>query len=122
MQGSGLIISEIRGVTVVNFRDVSILDGVAIEQISDQLYALVDEKARRKLVLDFSHVKFLCSTMLGVLVSLEKKSQAIGGKTVICGLRPELYKVFKIMNLHKVLEFAESEEKALNSFDVFTKP
>lgn len=122
MPSSGLLVSQFQGVTVVNFRNTSILDGAAVEAIRKDLYALVDEQARRKLVLDFMEVKFLSSAMLGVLVDLHKRSRQIGGRIVTCGLRPELYKVCKIMNLDKLLEFAENEEKALNSFDVFTKP
>ena len=116
----GLVITQIRGVTVVNFRNSSILDSVAVDGIGQELYPLVDEKAVRKLVLDFSSVRFLSSQMLGVLLSLQKKIASIKGRMVICGLREELFKVFKIMRLEKILTFAESEEKALNSFDIFT--
>ena len=122
MPTSGLLVSRIHGVTVVNFRSASILDPGTIEAIHKELSALVEEQARRKLVLDFAHVKFFSSTMLGVLIDLHKKSRAIDGKVVVCGLRAQLYKVCKVMNLHKLLDFAEDEESALNSFDVFTKP
>ncbi len=120
MAVSGLVITQIRDVTVANFRGSSILDSTAVDAIGRELYPLVDEKAVRKLVLDFSSVRFLSSQMLGVLLSLQKKIASIKGRMVICGLREELFKVFKIMRLEKILTFAESEEKALNSFDIFT--
>ena len=119
MAASGLVITQIRDVTVANFRDSSILDSVAVDAIARELYPLVDEKAVRKLVLDFSSVRFLSSQMLGVLLSLQKKIASIKGRMVICGLRAELFKVFKIMKLEKILTFAENEEKALNSFSQF---
>ena len=120
MAASGLVITQIRDVTVANFRDSSILDSVAVDAIGRELYPLVDEKAVRKLVLDFSSVRFLSSQMLGVLLSLQKKMASIKGRLVICGLREELFKVFEIMKLEKILTFAESEAKALNSLDTFT--
>jgi anti-sigma B factor antagonist len=116
MTTSGLVITTIGDVTVVNFRNASILDGFTIDRIQSELFALVDEQARRRVLLDFSQVKFLCSTMLGVLVGLQKKSQAIRGQVVICGLREELFKVFKIMNLHKVLQFADNDREAMRLF------
>ena len=122
MAPSGLVVTEIYGVTVVNFRHASILDGATVESIGDELYALVDEKARRKLVLDFTQVKFLSSTMLGVLLNLHKKAAAIKGKVLICGLRSKLFKVFKVMNLHKLMSFAKDEQEALRCFNVFVKP
>ena len=122
MPASDLVISQIQDVTIVDFRNTSILDGGAVEAIAGQLYALVDEQARRKILLDFSAVRFLSSRLVGALLALHKKAQAIKGRFILCGLRPELHKVFKIMKLEKILEFADSEETGLMSFDVFTKP
>jgi anti-sigma B factor antagonist len=118
MSTGDLLISEIRGVCVVTFRTASILDAATVGTIAKQLYQLVDQEARRKLVLDFSEVRFLTSQMLGVLISLHKKSQAIDGKVVLCGIRTELGKVFKITRLDKMLSFAENEEAALETFGV----
>ncbi len=117
MPQSGLVISQMQGVTSVSFREASILDGSVVERIGEELYALVDQRACRKIILDFRHVKFLSSSMLGVVLALHKKSQAIQGKVVICGLRGELGKVFKIMKLDKLLEFAENETDAIGRFD-----
>ena len=115
-----LHIQNIGGVTVVNFTDSAILEATVIQAIGDQLYALVDQEDRRKLVLDFDQVRFLSSQALGMLLTLRKKSQAIKGKVALCALRPELFKVFKISSLDRLFSFYEDEEKALNSFDVFT--
>lgn len=113
MAESGLIITRLFDVTTVTFRDTSILDGAVVEAIGRELYELVDSQALRKLTLDFTAVRFLSSSMLGVLIQLHKKSQAIKGRLVICGLKPELKKVFKIMRLEKVLQFADDEAEAL---------
>lgn len=121
MAVSGLVITQIQGVVVVNFRNQSILDGASIDAIAAQLYALVDQQAHRKIVLDFNAVRFLSSQVIGALLQMDKKVKAIKGKVVICGMKPNLFKIFETMNLHKILTFAEDEEKALNSFDVFTK-
>jgi len=122
MAQSGLVISRIQDVTVVNFRNTAILDGAAVDAAAEELYALVDQQAKRKIILDFSNVRFLSSTMLGVLIVLHKKICSIKGKFVICGLRGDLTRVFKITRLDKILTFAADEEKAMNSFDVFTRP
>jgi anti-sigma B factor antagonist len=119
MPESGLVISQIQEVTVVSFRNRSILDSVGVEAISRELYALVDEQARKKIVLDFSNVRFLSSQMLGVLIALHKKLKEIGGRYVIAGLQPELHRVFRITRLDKVLDFAPDETKALAEFDVY---
>ena len=120
MPPSGLVVSQYQGVAVVNFRDSSILDGAAVQSIADELYELVDQQAQRKIVLDFSQVRFLSSMMLGVLISLQKKSQDIKGKMVLCGLRADLYRVFEIMKLDKMLTFAKDEAEAMQKLEART--
>ena len=102
-------------ITVVGFQTTQILDAPAIEEIAQQLYPLVDKQARRKIVLDFDKVKFLSSQMLGVLITLHKKSAAIKGRVVLCGLRPELKKVFTIMKLERVLSIVDDESGAIQA-------
>ena len=115
-----LLIHMIRDVTVVNFHDSSILDTVQVQQIGEELYDLVDSKARRKLILDFSKVQLLSSSALGVLITLRKKADQIKGQVVICGLRQDLRKIFKITNLERLFTFCDDEEQALNTFGVTT--
>jgi len=111
---SGLVVTEIQGVTIVNFRDPSILDGAAVERLGDELYGLVDQQAKQRILLDFRQVKFLSSTMMGILMAMHKKAARIKGKVVVCGLKDSLVKVFKMMQLHKVLNLARSEEQAIS--------
>ena len=120
MAEAQLVVQNIGGVMVADFTDASILDAQAIEAIGRQLYELVDDQARRKILLDFSRVRFLSSSLLGVLISLQKKSQAIKGQVAICSLRPDLKKPFKITHLDKLFKFYDEEEDALNSFGVYT--
>ena len=120
MAGGKLHIQTIGGVTIVNFTEASILDAAVISAIGEQLYELVDQQDRRKLVLDFEKVRFLSSQALGVLINLRKKVDAAKGTLLLCAMRPELLKLFKISNLHKLFKFHDNEEQALNSFGVYT--
>jgi anti-anti-sigma factor len=113
MEVSGLVITQVEGVTVAALKRSSILDGKDIDDIGAVLYDLVEKKDCRKLVVDFGTVTFLASQMIGVLIALDNKVRAIKGKVVLCGLRPELKKVFHIMRLEKRLLFSENEADAL---------
>jgi len=117
---SRLLIHPIRDVTIVNFQDASILDTAQIEQIGETLYDLVDNRSHRKIILDFAKVQFLSSSALGVLITLRKKSEAIKGTVVICSLKKDLRKVFKITRLDKLFEFYDDEAKALERFGIST--
>jgi anti-sigma B factor antagonist len=122
MAEPNLIVQNIGGVVVVNLGGSALLDMPTIDLLGQRLYELVDAQAQRKIVLDFSKVRLLSSSLLGVLVKLQRKAKDIGGRVVICGLRPELQKAFKITRMDKLFEFHATEEPALNSFGVFTNP
>jgi len=113
MPPSDLVVTEVQGVTTVSFRNPSILDAHAIDTIGEELYALVDRQAKRKVLLDFSQVNFLSSKMMGVLLALHGKAAKIKGKVVICSLQPNLFEAFRIMQLDKLLSFAKTEADGL---------
>ncbi|MHC4717143.1 MAG: STAS domain-containing protein [Planctomycetota bacterium] len=119
MKDVEMVVQTIGDVTVVDLTSSSILDGLTIQSVGEKLFELVDEQARRKIILDFSEVRLLSSMMLGVLVRLQRRVEGIKGRLVLCGLRPDLMRVFKITQLHKLFEFYRNENEALNSFDVY---
>src|SRR5437868_4127970 len=79
-----LEVEDIGDITVVNFVDKKILDEQNIQVIGEQLFSLVDELGRRKILLNFKNVEFLSSAALGKLITLNRKLQSTGGKLVLC--------------------------------------
>jgi len=116
-----LVIENYADVTVVTFQDSSILEMRVIDQIGEELYALPDKQATKKIILDFTNVKFLASHTLGVVLNLNKKSKAIGGEMVMCAIRKELMKLFTITNLDKLFKFFPDDAAALAHFGVHVK-
>ena len=101
---------------VARFVDRKILDETNIQIVGNQLFALVDDENRRKIVLDFSNVEYLSSAALGKLITLDKKVKANSGKLRLCNVRPEIYEVFAITRLNKLFEMYDDLEKALEGF------
>jgi anti-sigma B factor antagonist len=109
-------IEEIGAVTVVRLLEKKILDEANIEALGQELYALVDKDGRRKVVLDFKAVEYLSSAALGKLVSLEKKMNLAKGKLVLCNIRKDIYEVFKLLQLGKVLTICSDLDEAIGKF------
>ena len=103
-------------VTVVNFLDKKILDEQNIQAIGEQLFGLVDEGQRLKLLLNFSNVEYLSSAALGKLITLNKKLQSAGGKLILCEIDKNIYEVFEITKLNKVFNIQKDEQVALKAF------
>ena len=111
-----LEVEDIGDVTVVNFTDKKILDEQNIQIIGEQLFSLVDELGRRKLILNFGNVEYLSSAALGKLITLNKKLQAAGGRLSLCNIDPQIYEVFEITKLNKLFQIQKDEQSALQSF------
>ena len=111
-----LELEEIGDVTVVSFVDRKILDEQNIQIIGEQLFKLVEEQGKRKILLNFSNVEYLSSAALGKLITLNKKAQAAGGRLILCNIDPQIYEVFEITRLDKFFSIEKEEQKALQAF------
>ncbi len=112
---SSLEITESEGITLVSFRDASILDALTTQHVGRELYGLAESGDHPKLVLDFSNVRFLSSQTLGVLLTLRRKADKAKVKIVLACIRPELHRVFEITSLDKLFEFFDTTEDAAAS-------
>jgi anti-sigma B factor antagonist len=106
-------VEQIGDVTVARFTDKKILDENNIQVIGNQLFGLVEEEGRKKVVLDFSNVEYLSSAALGKLITMDKKTKAAGGKLRLCSIRPDIYEVFAITKLNKLFDIRDDQEQAL---------
>jgi anti-sigma B factor antagonist len=111
-----LEVEDIGDVTVVNFVDRRILDEQNIQIIGEQLFSLVDEVGRRKLLLNFGNVEFLSSAALGKLIALHKKLQAVNGRLILCNIRAEIFEVFELTRLDKFFTIHKGEQEGLQGF------
>src|SRR3984893_11441585 len=89
-------VEDIGDVTVINFVDRKILDEQNIQVIGEQLFCLVDQEGRRKLLLNFGNVEYLSSAALGKLITLNKKLQGQGGRLILCNIDAQTYEGFEI--------------------------
>jgi len=109
-------VSDVGDVAVVRFVDRKILDEANIQELGRELFQLVEEEDRKKLLLNFSSVEFLSSAALGKLITLDKRVKAHGGSLKLCNIRPEIYEVFAITRLDKLFNIKEDEADALADF------
>ena len=111
-----LVIKDDSGVTVVALQESTVIDAAYIDQIARDLYKLIVKGSAKHLLLDFSKVRLLASLMLGVLLTLKKKSEANKGSLSLCGVREDLKQVFTVTNLDKTFSFFTDQTAALAHF------
>jgi anti-anti-sigma factor len=60
-------------VAVVNFIDRKILDEQNIQKIGEDLFSLIDQYDRKKILLNFKNVEYLSSAALGKFITLKRR-------------------------------------------------
>jgi anti-sigma B factor antagonist len=109
-------IEYIDDATVVAFTDEKILEDVDVRALRESIEAIIEQAGRIHLVLDFRHVKFLSSAVLGLLIRISKRIHEQGGQLRLCSIHPGIYEVFKITRLTNVFDIYEDVSSAAQSF------
>ena len=104
-------------VVVVSFTESRILDEGTIQHIGEELEKMVDRAEWGKLLLNFSHVRFMSSAMFGKLIKLNKKCKSDSVRLKLCGISKDTMQVFKLMRVHKVLDIYADEKQAMIAFE-----
>lgn len=98
---------------VVHFLDKSIHADLAIAGLGDELYAIVHRPDCLKLILNFANVEFLCSAMLGKLLSAKRMMAEKGGVLRLCEICPNIRMVFRLTHLDGILDIRDTEVEAV---------
>lgn len=102
------------GLRVVRFAATRIYDDAVVREVFDQLSAIVPSNAETALVLDFSNVEAISSSMLGKMIPLQRRIDNQQGKLRLCGMSNTVRSVFRTTNLDRLFkidrDLAESRE------------
>lgn len=113
---SRLRIKNENDVTQVEFIDRNILDEANIQQIGDELAAIIDSSDSPKLLICFNNVDHLSSAALGTLITVNNKIKAKGGELRLADIDPQIYEVFVITKLNRIFEIHDTVDEAVSSF------
>jgi len=87
-------------------------DAYTANQVEAELTRLIAEGSR-KIVCDFSQTEYLASAGLRVLITATRSLQKVGGKIVLCSVKPYVLEVFEISGLKKIFKIFDSTDAAL---------
>ena len=99
--------------TIVSFTDEKILEEKDINSLQESIMSVIEQTERINLILDFSHVKFLSSAVLGLLIRISKRIYEHDGQLRLCNIDPKIYEIFKITRLTKTFDIYKDVESAM---------
>jgi anti-sigma B factor antagonist len=100
-------------VSIVSFLSPSLAAINDVDAMSKTLRSFVNDNQPKKVIVDFTGVRFFSSQVLGLLVEMWKTLKDYDGRMVISGIMPELGRVFKITNLDSIFEFYPDKKSAV---------
>lgn len=102
--------------TIVTFTDERILKDEDIQALQESIMSVVESAGVEiNLILDFCHVRFLSSAVLGLLMRVSKRVYEHDGQLRLCNIDPKIYEIFKITRLTKIFDICEDVESATQS-------
>jgi anti-sigma B factor antagonist len=109
-------VEDVGGVAVVEFiSDRLMFETEVVEAIGRELNTVFSNERYTKILLDFSNVQYISSTMLGKLAALEQNARIAKRRLKLCGLGPILQDTFRIGHFDRVFSVYDDVESALKS-------
>ncbi|MGL4513348.1 MAG: STAS domain-containing protein [Lacipirellulaceae bacterium] len=110
------------GILFIALDDPRLLEEARIEQVEKDIYKAIESSTEDRVVLDFTKVQFMSSSMLGKLVKVHKKCGEFKVKLKLSSVAPDILEVFKITRMNKLFDIeadAEAARKAFNKRGIF---
>ncbi len=104
-----LTFDEDAPITVGTLTNTKMLEGTTVTDFGAQALKYVTGRNGLNLLLDFANIDYLASAALTELIKINDAVVAGGGALRICGLVPNIEKVFEITNFTKIFEISPGE-------------
>ena len=110
-------VKKVADVTIAATLDMKLNDDMSIQEWGDQLIALLDDPACKKLLVSFERVLFMSSSALRALITLNKKAKEAKSALVLCGIDDNIMEAFRITRLDSVFQIRKNEDEGINAFE-----
>ncbi len=107
--GKKITVENVADAVIVTFEERAILEALQIRKLDRALMPIIHTNPDKRLVLDFAKVKFVSSSLLGLLVKVHKRVIEAGGHLQLCNIDGKVRRVFEITQLVNVFDIVASE-------------
>ena len=109
-------ISDSDQVKIAKFLEPHLFDERAVREAIEQVNAaLPTDGSPIRLILDFSTVNLVSSTLLSKLILLQRRIDGTRGQMRLCELSPIVQQVFRTSNLDRLFKIDRDQRTAIDS-------
>jgi len=95
-------------IVMISFKEERIYDESSIAAIGEELYSLVESRPKAKeFTIDFSKTSYLSSSMLGKLISVNKKAKANNAVLSFKSMNDNVKEIFQITKIAGFFKFID---------------
>ncbi len=102
-------------IDLVSFNTLEKLDATVSEDVKSELSRLFDIP-NAKIVVNLEGIKYIDSSGFGCFLTTVKAARNNYGKFKICNIDPDVFTIFKTLQLHIILDLYDDLDSCLNSF------
>ena len=89
------------------------LDHVEFNTLNDAIAQAISEKPDARWLLDLTHVTYMGSAVLGLMVNIRQWIKQGGGKLILCGMSPRLTQIFQTCSMQRLFLIRKTRSEAL---------
>ncbi len=88
------------------------LDHYCAQSVRRELDSLIADRSIRWLVLDFSHLQFMDSSGIGVILGRYRQLRDRGGQVGVIHMNPHIARIFHMSGMDRVIRQLDRQEAA----------
>jgi anti-anti-sigma factor len=92
------------------------LDSEEFDALNESMLKTVQAKPSDNWVLDLSAVNYMGSSVLGLMINVRQHIKSGGGRLALCGMSPQLTRIFHTCCLEKLFIIMRTRGDALRAF------
>ncbi len=109
-------VSRRDGIVQVDLLTPVLFGDDAIDRLADELAAVIDAETIPRIVMNFEHVRYISSMMLGTLITLYNRVTARGGQVRLAALQERHKRLLVVAGLDGMFDVHPTPEQAAASF------
>lgn len=103
------------GINVMDLTLPESLDSDEFDVLNESMLKTVQGKPSDSWVLDLSGVNYMGSSVLGLMINVRQHIKAGGGQLALCGMSPQLTRIFHTCCLEKLFIIMRTRHDALRA-------
>jgi len=111
-----LVVRTVGSVAVVYFVDSKILEEMQIKWLGNELYELVENQHKSRLIINFQNIEKFSTALLGKLIGLKRRTAEVQGNVKLSCIPPSIMEIFKVTGLDAAFDIYDDENAAIKSF------